>query len=363
MTRRKPLTLLLALLAVFALVAAACGSDDDGDDTGSDDTSETTAADDDAETSETTAAEDDDEAAGSGETFRIAVVAPSASNDLAFTQSMVDALDAVAETRDIEVDITDGVFVVEDAAAALRGYAEDDYDLIIAHGSQYGAPLEEIAADFPDVAFTWGTSIDTFDLPNVSAYTTRSDEGGYVMGVMAGAITESGVIGVVGPIEVGDAALYVSGFENGVAAQSADVTVNTNWIESFSDVALAAEAATAHVGAGADILTGTAQMVTGATGVASEEGVLWFGTQANQTSLGEDNVVASQVYHWEVILEDIIADIEAGTLGGNTYTLNLENGGLIIEYNDGYTLDPAVQTLAEETIEGIIDGSITTGVS
>jgi basic membrane protein A len=166
------------------------------------------------------------------------------------------------------------------------------------------------------------------------------------------------VIGVVGPIDVGDAALYVDGFAAGVAAQDPAITVNENWIESFSDVALAAEAATAHIGAGADVLTGSAQMVVGATGVAAEEGVPWFGTQSNQTSLGADIVVASQVYHWEVILEEMLALIEGGTLGGEVFTLTLENGGLVVEFNDGYELPDEVRTLGEETI----DGSIETGV-
>jgi basic membrane protein A len=275
---------------------------------------------------------------------------------------MADALEVIGESREVELQVTDNQFVVEDAAAAIRGYAEEGVDLVIAHGSQYGAPLSEIAPDFPEVAFAWGTEDDTFGLDNVFAYTVRSDEGGYALGSMAAELSESGVIGVVGPIDVGDAALYVDGFAAGVAAQDPAITVNENWIESFSDVALAAEAATAHIGAGADVLTGSAQMVVGATGVAAEEGVPWFGTQSNQTSLGADIVVASQVYHWEVILEEMLALIEGGTLGGEVFTLTLENGGLVVEFNDGYELPDEVRTLGEETIAGLSDGSIETGV-
>lgn len=366
---KKPLTLLLALLAVFALVAAACGDgDDDGDSSAS--ASETEATEESESTDDADAAEaeaddaDADEAMEDDEAgaFRIAVVAPSASNDLAFSQSIVDAVNTVGETRDLEIDITDGTFIVEDAAAAIRGYAEDDYDLVIAHGSQYGAPLQEIAADFPEVSFAWGTSVDTFGLPNVHAYTTRSDEGGYVLGTIAAQLTESGTIGVVGPIEVGDAKLYVDGFVNGVGAQDGSVTVNVNYIESFSDVALASEAAEAHLSNGADALTGTAQMVVGATGVANENDIPWFGTQSNQTALGEDIVVASQVYKWDVILTEMIVGIEGGTLGGEVYTLTFANGGLVIEYNDAYPLDPAIREAADATVAGIADGSIETGV-
>ncbi len=349
----RTFTLLLALLAAFALLAAACGSDGGDDGAASDDGDGTSA---------TEPAGDDGDDGGGGDALRIAVVAPSASNDLAFTQSMVDAVNAIGETRDIQFDVTDGTFVVEDAAAALRGYAEDGFDLVVAHGSQYGGPLQEIAPDFPDVSFAWGTAADTFGLPNVYAYTVRADEGGFVMGTIAAQLSESGVIGVVGPVEVGDAKLYVDGFAAGATNQDPAVTVNVNYIESFSDVALAAEAATAHVGNGADVLTGSAQMVVGATGVATESGVAWFGTQANQTALGPDVVVASQVYHWEVVLADIIAGIDSGTLGGEVFIATLANGGLVIEYNDGFGLDDAVRTAADATAAGIADGSISTGI-
>jgi basic membrane protein A len=369
--RRRPIWLLLAVLSALALLASACGSDDDTDETEGGDTSETTEAEAGGDTSETTEAEGGDtsettEAEGGGEAegeaLRVAIVAPSAQTDLAFTQSMVDAVNVVGETRALEVDITDGTFVVEDAAAAIRGYADDGFDLVIAHGSQYGSSLAEIAPDFPETSFAWGTSADTFDQPNIFAYTVQADQGGYAMGAMAAALTESKVLGVVGPIEVGDAKLYVDGFKAGAEAQASDVTVNVNYIESFSDVALAAEAAEAHVANNADIMTGSAQMVVGAVGVAAGADVAWFGTQANQTSLGEDIVVASQVYHWEVVLDEMLAAIDGGTLGGETYILTFANDGLVIEYNDAYELPAEIRTIGDETVAAIADGSLSTGV-
>ena len=294
--------------------------------------------------------------------FRVAVVAPSASNDLAFTQSMYDAVTALVDSGDItEFAITDGTFIVEDAAAAIRGYAEEGYDLVIAHGSQYGGPLQEIAPDFPDVSFAWGTAVDTFGIPNVNSYSVRSDLGGYVNGVVAAQLTESNVIGVIGPIEVGDAKLYVDGFAAGATAQNPDVEVNIVYTGSFADVALAAEAAQSHISAGADVLTGSAQMVVGATGVAQENGVLWFGTQANQTALGEDIVVASQVYRWEVILSEVVDQVKGGTLGGTTFIMTFDGGGLDIQFNDAMDIPQAVLDSAQATIDGLSDGSISTG--
>jgi len=327
---RRPRFIGIAILMAFTLVVAACGDDDDG-------------------------------GGASGDTFRIAIVAPSASNDLAFSQSIVDAVNVVAdEMGNVEIEVTDGTFVVDDAAAAIRAYAADGVDLVIAHGSQYGGSLAEIAPDFPDTSFAWGTAADTFGLPNVYSYEAASDEGGYVMGVMGAALSTSDVIGVVGPIEVGDAKLYVDGYQLGALAEKPGATVNIVYTGSFGDVALAAEAAESHRAAGADVLTGTAQMVVGAVGVASENDMLWFGTQANQTSLAPSIVVASQVYHWEVLLRDIIANIEDGTLGGEIYSIDLANGGLVIEFNDGFDLPADVRAKADAAIAGIESGSIST---
>ena len=301
--------------------------------------------------------------APAAEPFRVAVIMPSAINDLAFSQSMYDALVRIQEEMGgpdaFEFVYSEGMFVVDDAAAAIRDYASQGYDLVIAHGSQYGSSLQEIAPDFPETSFAWGTTAETFGVPNIFAYEAASQEGGYVNGVLAATLSTSKVIGVVGPIEVGDAKLYVDGFKAGVAATNPDVDVKVAYIGSFSDVALASETATTHIAAGADVLTGTAQMVVGAIGKAEEANALWFGTQSNQTSLAPSIVVSSQVYHWEVALTEIISLINDGTLGGQSFKADLANGGEVIEFNADYALPDDAKALAEATIQGIIDGTIT----
>lgn len=299
--------------------------------------------------------------------FKVAVVMPSAINDLAFSQSMFDGLTAIQNEMgadNFEFAYSESMFVVDDAAAAIRDYASQGYNLVIAHGSQYGSSLQEIAPDFPDTAFAWGTTVDTFKdqgINNVFAYEARSEEGGYVNGVIAAMLSQNNSLGVVGPIETGDAKLYIDGFMAGAKATKPDIDVNVLYTGSFSDVALASEAAQTFVQDGADGLTGTAQMVVGAIGVAEENSVPWFGTQSDQASLAPNIVVASQVYDWTVVLNEIITLVKSGTLGGQSYALNLANGGLKMAYNPGYDLPADVKAKADETIQGIISGSITVG--
>ena len=297
------------------------------------------------------------------EKLTVAVVSPSEFNDYAFTQSIWDAmtnLQASLGGEDaLEFSFSGMMFNVDDAAAAIRDYAAAGYDMVIAHGSQYGSSLQEIAPDFPEISFAWGTTLETFGEPNIYAYEAASHEGGYVMGVMAAMMTESKIIGVVGPIETGDAKLYVDGFVAGVRATDPDIDVRVTYIGSFGDVALAAEAAETHIAAGADILTGTAQMVVGAIGRIEEAGGLWFGTQADQQEFAPDTVVASQVYHWEVILEEIVTKRAQDQLGGESFVITLANGGQKMVFNDRIDVPEEVMQAAMDTIQGIIDGTIT----
>ena len=294
--------------------------------------------------------------------FRIAALMPSATNDLAFSQSMYDALVAIQEElgeEAFEFTVQDSTYIVDDAAVALRDWAASgEFQLVIAHGSQYGPIVEELAAEFSDVSFAWGTRQDTFGMDNVYSYAAASDEGGYFNGVLAAHLSETGVVGLVGPIEVGDGKLYADGFANGVASVDEDIVVNIVFIGSFSDVPLATEAAETHIANGADILTGTAQMVVGPIAVAVANDVLWFGSDASQDELSEDIGVAFQIYKWEVLLLDMISNIKEGVLGGEYYKLTLENGGLVMEYDKDFEVSEELMAVADETIAGIVSGDI-----
>ena len=203
--------------------------------------------------------------------------------------------------------------------------------------------------------------METFGQPNISAYTTSSDEGAYVMGLDAAAKLAGGSpVGIIGPIEVGDAKLYVDGFKAGVEAGGG--TANSVYTDSFADVQLAAEAAQSFIDNGHAVLTGTAQMTVGAIGVARENGTPWFGTQSNQTTVGPEVVVAKQVHRWDVVLDDLVRDIQRGAYGGSSYEINFANGGLVIEYNDAYDLSEDARSAIEDAIAGFIAGTLSTGV-
>ena len=92
--------------------------------------------------------------------------------------------------------------------------------------------------------------------------------------------------------------------------------------------------------------------------VAVDEGIPWFGTQVDQRSLAPDLVVASQVYRWETVVDDIVDRVEAGQRGGVHHVLSLENGGLSIDHNPGFDLSPSVRAEADAAVADIQAGTL-----
>ncbi|MCB8976580.1 MAG: BMP family protein [Ardenticatenaceae bacterium] len=357
---------LLSLMLILSLMLVSCGGSEETAETDTEEASPAdTTAEEEAMPEEETVEDVSAEANVSDiEQIRIAVVMPSTITDLAWSQAIYDSLLRLQEAAGgpdvMELAYTENMFNVTDAAAALRDYAADGFDIVIAHGTQYGTSMFEIAPDFPETSFAWGTATDTGTdqgLTNVFAYEARAEEGGYVNGVLAANISTSGVIGVVGPVEAGDAKLYIDGFVAGAMAANPDAQVNVSYTGSFGDTALAAEAANTQIAAGADVLTGSAQQVVGAIGVAAEQGVPWLGTQSDQSPIDPDVVVASQLYNWDGVLSDIINKHQAGEYGGSAYALTLANGGLVMDYADSLDSDAvaAAQAAADEIMAGNID--------
>jgi basic membrane protein A and related proteins len=300
--------------------------------------------------------------------FKVALIMPSSKDDMEWSQSMYEGLMKVQQEMGkdkLEVAVTENLYQIPDAAAAVRDYASQGYNLVIAHGSQYGATLAQIAPDFPNVSFAWGTSTETYQkdgINNIIAYQPEAQLGGYVLGTIAAYMTKKNVVGITGPIEAGDARLYNKGFEIGAKAVKPNLKVNISYTGSFSDVSLMAASAETQIKAGADVLSGTSQSMVGAIGALKDKDIFWFGSAWDQTTLAPKNVVVCLIYRWDVILKDMIAANKAGVPGGKAYFMTFKNGGLELKYNDAITVPAEAKKAAEDTIKNINDGKITVDI-
>jgi basic membrane protein A and related proteins len=290
--------------------------------------------------------------------LKVALIAPSAHNDLAFTQSMYHALRNLQKKFNFQLSLSENQFVVANAANIMHQYAQEGYDLIIAHGSQYGATVQQLAPQFPKTTFAWGTAGETYGLPNVYAYQAASEQGGYVNGFVAALMSKTHVLGVIGPIAVGDAKLYVDGFVAGAKAANKKTVVNVAYTGSFSDPSLMSKQASQFIAQKADVLTGSSQSVVGAINVARQNNAMWFGTQWTQASLAPKNTVATQMYDWMPILKQMFTRMEAGKKAGVTYTITLKNAGEKVQFNKAFNTPKTIKTKAAQLIAKISSGAI-----
>ena len=294
--------------------------------------------------------------------IRIAMLMASTIDDMAWSQSMYDGLKAVQKefgADKLEFVTSERMGNPVDAGAAIRQYADQGFDIILAHGAQYQSVLMELAADFPKTSFAYGTGFTT--APNIFAYDPQAQEGAYLLGMIAALMSKSGIVGIVGPVESGDAIKYNYGFQQGVAAANPKVKVRIAYTGSFGDIVGAGELAKVHMDAKADILTGSAQQAVGAArAVAERSGVYWMSTDMDQSSLAPDHVLAAQVYHWETVIKSIIDYRAKGIVGGKHLTLTFADGTLELRYNPKLVgrIPKSVIDSVEKAKQDIISGKL-----
>ena len=303
-------------------------------------------------------------AQGSGEsssadddTIRIALIIENTIDDKGWCQSMHDGItQAIAEMPDknIEYSYAEKMLPV-DAGSIARQYVAQGYDLIIAHGAQYKNLVLEMAEEYPDVSFAFGTSSE-IGPENVFTYMPESEETGYINGIIAGTDTTDNIVGLVGPVDSGDSARYNRGFVLGVKSVNPEAKILVAHTGSFSDYVKASEVATSQLGNGADILTGSSQQAIGALRATAESPTaMWVGQDLAQltTEEGKAKCIAASAYNYAAVVKELVTKIEAGTLGGECIPMNFANGGFVFDYNADLKADwvsPELETMINDTI-------------
>lgn len=298
------------------------------------------------------------------EPLRVALVLPGRSDDVSWNQAVLDGMNRAIEQTDVPVDLTvvEQVYDPVDIEPALIDYAQQGYDLIVGPGFQFQEPIIKVAPDYPGTNFAAGSGFKL--APNVSVYDVRLEQGGYVMGILAGLSTESDVVGAVGGVDVSEIHRGHVGFILGAESVNPDVTVLTTFVGDFNDLNGAKNATLRHIDAGADRLWQTGDGVGLAVlSACAEADVICMGNVANQTELAPEHVLASFVYDWSIVYRQMIEETAAGTFGGKAYWIDFANDGVAVEYNEA--LMPAVteemQAAVEEAVQGFRDGTLDLG--
>jgi basic membrane protein A and related proteins len=220
------------------------------------------------------------------------------------------ALNAEAEAGLIEYTFADDIGYSGDMELVLREVAELEAPDII-FGDAFGneEAVRAVAVDYPDIAFVFGSGGGPAD-PNFSVFDNWIHEPAYLAGMLAGGLTESGIIGVVGGIPVPEVNRITNAFIQGAQAVKPDVETKVSFINSWFDPASAKEAALAQIDAGADVLYAER---AGVIEAAVQKGLLAVGNMSDQSADGPDHVVTSVTWNMTPTVEYVIDQVAGGT--------------------------------------------------
>jgi basic membrane lipoprotein Med (substrate-binding protein (PBP1-ABC) superfamily) len=219
------------------------------------------------------------------------------------------ALQAEADAGRIEYSFTDDIGYAGDMERVLRETAETEQPDIIfgdAFGNEEAA--RAVAADYPDIAFVFGSGGGPAE-PNFSVFDNWIHEPAYLAGMIAGGLTESNVLGVVGGFPVPEVNRIVNAFIAGAQEVNEQVEVKVTFLNSWFDPAAAKEAALAQVDAGADILFAER---FGVIEAAQENELVSIGNMSDQQSLAPESVVTSVTWNMEPTVKYVIDQVIAG---------------------------------------------------
>ncbi len=285
-----------------------------------------------------------------------------------FEQQWVSRLHKAANTAkdrgDIDYVATENVSNT-DYERVMREYAEAGNKLIL--GEVFGVEdaARTVAKDYPDVAFLMGSSFKPdAALPNFSTFDNFIQDASYLTGLIAGAMSKSKNIGMVGGYPIPEVNRLMNAFMAGVKESAPDTKFQVSFIGSWFDPPKAKETAFAQIDGGADLLYAER---FGVSDAAKEKGVLAIGNVIDTQADYPDTVVASALWHFEPTLDHAVAQVKAGTFKAEDYGVYsfMKEGGCSIAplgTFDGKVPDEVKARVAEKE-KAIKDGSFTVEIN
>lgn len=240
-----------------------------------------------------------------------------------------------------------------DAERVFRDLATQGNKVIFGTSFGFMESMLKVAKEFPDVKFEHATGFKTAD--NLGQYDVRTYEGAYLAGVVAGKMSKSGKLGVVGSVPIPEVIRNIDSFTLGARSVNPKATTRVVWVNKWFDPGKEREAATTLIGQGVDVLmqnTDSAAVVQ----TAQEKGVYALGWDSDMTKFGEKAHLAASMNKWGVYYTKVVGDVLENKWKPETAWWGLKEGAIDLgAYNAVVPED--VKALVETRKKGIIDGS------
>ena len=240
-----------------------------------------------------------------------------------------------------------------DAERVFRDLAGQGNKLIFGTTFGYMESMLKVAADHKDVKFEHATGYKTAE--NLRTYDSRTYEGAYMAGVIAGAMTKSNTLGVVGSVPIPEVIRNINSFTMGAQSVNPKVKTKVVWVNEWFSPPKETEAATALINGGADVLFQNTDSPA-VLKTAQDKGKRAFGWDSDMTAYGPKAHLASAVINWGPYYTKAVTEALEGKWTTGASWWGVKEGAIdIVSIAEDVPAD--IKTKVADVKKGLADGS------
>ncbi len=263
----------------------------------------------------------------SGKPFRVALLTPGPVSDQGWNAGAYQGLLRIRDSLGAKISSIETKTPAE-IENNFRQYGAQGYDLVIGHGFEFQDPAIRVSPEFPNTAYAITSGSKTGQ--RVASIEFSFREGAYLAGIVAGAATKSGTIGVIGGTELPPVVEAFKAFEAGAKSMNPRVVMLSSYIGNWDDVSAAKEQALAQISRGADVIFQNADNAgLGVFQAAREKKtVRVLGANANQNDVAPEVTLGSVVIDVPHALLMVARMVKDATFAPRVITLG-EKAGVV----------------------------------
>ena len=254
----------------------------------------------------------------------------------------------------IQTSFVENVPESADAERVIRDMAGQGNKLIFGTTFGYMETMLKVAPDFKDVKFEHATGYKSAE--NMRTYDSRTYEGAYMAGLIAGKMSKTGTLGVVASVPIPEVIRNINSFTMGAQTSNPKIKTKVVWVNEWFNPPKETEAATSLINGGADVLFQNTDSPA-VLKTAQDKGKRAFGWDSDMTAYGPKAHLASAIINWTPYYIKATREALEGkwTGGGQTWS-GVKDGAIdIVSIADD--VPPETKAKVEEIKKGLTDGS------
>ncbi|MBP7352729.1 BMP family ABC transporter substrate-binding protein [Comamonas sp. UBA7528] len=212
-----------------------------------------------------------------------------------------------------------------DAERVLRDLASQGNKMVFGTTFGYMDSIQKLSGDFKDVKWEHATGYKTAE--NVRTYDSRTYEGAYLAGIIAGSMTKSNTLGIVGSVPIPEVIRNINSFTLGAQSVNPKVKTKVVWVNEWFSPPKETEAATSLINGGADILFQNTDSPA-VLKTAEEKGIRAFGWDSDMTAYGPKAHLGSSIINWAPYYSKAVNDVLNNTWATGSSWWGVKEGAI-----------------------------------